>query len=711
MRRHRRFGVPLVSTTPDRLRRKTQATRRGRRRLLESIAHRVAKGRKANSNARDKPLGDAVGFYLRQHHGLVHRHVETFTLQPELIAEWQLTIEFELPANPKACLRGSGKKSSFLFPLAFLSEPDLPSGLKVEENGNEVPRATPAECNRISVVAVANAIGHLAASVEPRVDLRDDELQEILKPIVSSRALDASMALQALFSAVRQDGDSNEPATTSLGIAWDAAGLTSVLKMLVEHSILWVPIDGEPGERRVMTISRRIPLKRRTLLRWSIGELGPARLDPLRKALRKRSTGPNAESSIRIGNKVFGRRSRRFSFGTLRERLIQPLGLMPIEFECPTIYAKRALSYEFQVYMPDDLSTRALRLLRYDPLAARDSETSPMVETTVDLDDTASTVVVSPRIASYHRYGGQSVDDLVLRIIAGVSAGAVPIFWWLASATAASLLWAFVAAGPEGVSNPAQPTIIVGVFSFITALVVKGSPDHQGFIGARLLLLSSGLSLLVAALVVGGARPFALNLPWLLGACATAATAAAVLLAASWALSTDAVWGILRNVEKGRVQTFAPLGAILAAALPIAAIHFLDVDELTRGIVGIYLLPLASWMLVLANSGRGSGHVKAPRYTSVSLFIAAVASLTLACIELQGVLSDTSVPADSAELYVLLILLLAPVFGLQLQRVAWLYRRKVNELIVSPHEGREMIAGRRVSLLTELLGPTRRDGA
>lgn len=666
--------------------------------LLESLTHRVAKMRRTNSYARNGPPGDAVGFYLRQRHGLVHRHVETLTLQPELIVEWRLTVEFELPLNPKARLGGIGKKSSFLFPLAFLSEADLPSGLKVEEDGNEVPRATPAECDQISVVAAANALGHLAASGEPHVYLLDDELQEILKPIVSGRALVASMALQKLFS----EAD-------SLEIAWEAAGLTEVLKMLVEHAILWIPIQGEPGERRVMTISRRIPLRRRALLRWSVGELGPANLNPLHKALRKRPTDPQTELGIRIGNKVFGRRSRRVSFGALRERLIQPLGLMPIEFECPTIYAKRALSYEFQVHFPDDLSARALRVLCHDQLATRDSATSP---TTGSSSESADTVVVLPRTASYHRYGAQSSNGLVLRVVAGVSAGAVPIFWWLASATAASLLWAFVAAGPDAARNPAQPAIIVGVFSFVTSLVVKGSPAHQRFIGARLLLMSSGLSLLVAALAMGGARPFGLDLPWMLGACAMAATTATVLLAASWALSADAVWGILRSVEKGRTQAHAPLlAAILAAALPIGAVHYLDIDDFTRGVVGIYLLSLSSLLLVLANTGWGKGHVGAPSGISGSLFITALVSLGLACIEIQGMLSYTSVPVESAELYALLVLLLVPVISLLLRPVAWLFRRKADELILSPHEGQEMIAGRQMGPLAELLRLTRRDEA
>jgi hypothetical protein len=663
--------------------------------LFESIAHRVAKGRKENSPARNQPPGDAVGFYLRQQHGLVHRHVEAFTLQPEPIAEWRLIVEFELPMDPKACLGGNGKKSSFLFPLAFLSEADLPSGLKVEEDGSEVPRVAPAECDQISVVAVANAIGHLAASGEPRVHLRDDELQEILKPVVSGRALEASMVVQKLFS----EAD-------SLKVAWDAAGLTEVLKMLVEHAILWIPIQGEPGERRVMTISRRIPLRRRALLRWSVGELGAANINPLHKALRKRSTDPQTELGIRIGNRVFGRRSRRVSFGALRERLIQPLGLMPIEFECPTIYAKHALSYECQVYFPDDLSARALRILYYDQLTTGHSASPPP---TGNSSESVDTVVVSPRIASYHRYGGHFTNDLVLRVVAGVSAGAVPIFWWLASATAASLLWAFVAAGPDAARNPAQPTIIVGVFSFVTSLVVKGSPAHQRFIGARLLLMSSGLSLLVAALVMGGARPFGLDLPWLLGACAMAATAAAVLLAASWALSADAVWRILRSIEKGRTQAFAPLAAIFAAALPIAAIHYLDTDEFTRGVIAIYLLSLSSLMLVLANGGRGKGQLEASYGLSASLFITALVSLAMGCIELQVTLSHTIMPVNSFELYALLILFLVPATRLSLHRVAWLYRRKADEIIVSPHEGREMIAGRRVGPLAELLRLSRRD--
>lgn len=663
--------------------------------LLESIAHRLARGRRTSSHASGKPPGEAVGFYLRQRHGLVRRHVEIFTLQPEFVAEWQLTIEFELPTNPKACLRGSGKSSSFLFPLAFLSETDLPSGLKVEEDGSEVPRATPTECNNISVVALANAMGYLGASVEPRVDLREDDLREILRPIVSGSAFEASMTLQEVLSALNQDDEANGFATSPLRVAWDATGLTSVLEALVEHSILWVPLQGEPGERRVMTISRRLPFRRRTLLRWNVGELRPARLGPLRRVLRKRSV--DAKSSIRIGGSVFGRRGTRFSLGTLRERLVQPLGLMPIEFECPTIHANRAITYEAQIRPPDDLSTRALRIVNENPLAE-----SPAAETTASADEAAS-AVVSPQVASYHRYGSQTVGGLVLRIVAGVRAGTVPIFWWLASATAAGLLWALAAVDPETARNPAQPTIIVGVFSFITALVVKGSPDHQRFLGARLLLLSSGLSLLVAALVVGGARPFGLDSPPLLGGCAAAATAAAVLLATSWALSTDAAWEIIRGIERSGTQTIVSLGAILAAALPIASLLYLDLDEFTRGLVGIFLLLPASSMLILASCERGSERMKALHYTSTVLFISALTSLTLACIELQSVLSHTSVPLDSAESFALVVLLLLPVLGLPLQLLCRPFSLRVDGLLVSPHEGREMVAGRRIGLLTNLL--------
>src|SRR6187397_2269020 len=110
----------------------------------------------------------SCGYYLRQRHGLIHRHTEIVGLQPDHTARWELRIDFELPTDEEARWPNGDGTDTFLFPLVFMKKASSRTGFEIrDEAGDLLTIPVRRECDRISSFAAAHASESMHASIGP----------------------------------------------------------------------------------------------------------------------------------------------------------------------------------------------------------------------------------------------------------------------------------------------------------------------------------------------------------------------------------------------------------------------------------------------------------------------------------------------------------------------------------------------------------------
>jgi hypothetical protein len=643
------------------------------------------------------------GYYLRQPHNLIRRHSESLNVNPDHTAEWRLKIDFELPTEPIANW-GTTDAGLFLFPIVYLRKTDARTCFEIrDENGSTLVPPIRTECDRISAAAAASAVNSLAPSGEKELPL--SELEEVLHEIPSQLPVPASIALRELRIQVGMEDESGKALSSEVGDAWREAGLEEVLNMLVEHSLVWLPIRGRPGERRSIELCQQISLERRALLRWAIGSPKPPKhwwQFFKRSRMKKLRTGDPADLKdllLLVGKTRYCRRARRVSFSALGERIAQPLAWMPFEFEFPTIYTKRCASYHLEVVCPQGRSPRDLRPAKGTPLA----EPSGTVKAE---EPPEGRTTLTSKIAHHYMPGNADRDDIWFRVTIGVGDGAFPGLWFLTAAITAGLLWALAGTDPDLTESNAQivAAVLLIAPALIAALAVGSNeiPLTRLMGGARVLLMVTGLSAVAAAAILALAEPLQIerSSAWMI--CAIAATAAAVPLAASWLLSSPLVWGWLMYLSSPLSQKRSLRIGIGLALIPIAVLLAIrDQPAVTiRILIAVYLLVLAIAMSVVASNRAATKIGQTRRYVAVSFLGAAIACLALACVELGTAIADPQHIKDGKEvgtsLFVFgigaLILLRSPLFG---ERVSWVTKRfapKEDEVHVSPRDGRALLA-------------------
>lgn len=666
-------------------------------------------------------------FYFRQPHGLVRRHTETLAIHPDHTADWRLRVDFELPTDDVAYWEDGDDRPLFLFPLVYLRKSDARTGFELhdEEGGVLVPPIRE-ECDRISTSAAAHAVRALRPKGWDAPPL--EALERRLYGIPAGNPLEASLDLSALRRAIGLEDEAGRPTESRIGDIWERAGLEEILHMLVEHTLVWISLRGRPGERRSIEVSQRISLERQPFIRSIFGCVKqPKRkwLHPLktRSARRLAKIGPDdaGNSLLMVGDQRYCIRGRRVSFSALGERIGQPLAWMPFEFEFPTIYTKRCTSYHLEVVCPQGRSPRDLQPALGTPLAEPPKDTAEEEvknerETDAEGDGEPRTSY-GTRSAHHYRRRSKFTEDIWFRVSIGVGDGAFPGLWFLAAAITAVLLWIFAGSDPpiEGSQKEIAAGILLVVPALIAALAIGGHdvPVTQLMGGARVLLMVTGLSAVVAASVLAGARPFGFNPSWCWALCAVAATTVAVPLGASWLLSSPIVWSWLKRLSSPDSQKeYVLVGVILAAPPVIVLILLRNADApVGRSAIAVYLLALAVAMSVVANNRAATKVGESRRYIAVSFLGAAIACLALACLELIVVVEAGSEKNQhgiqikggsrlGTNPFVLaglgLMLFRAPIFG---KRLSWLTRRflpEEDEVHVSPDVGRALMAGEAV---------------
>jgi hypothetical protein len=650
-------------------------------------------------------------FYLAKPHRLIKRHVESIDIEPDNSAKWKLRIDFELPTHSEAFVGelDENGKCHFLFPLAYLPKGETRADFEVRDEQNmalTVPIRK--ECDRISSTAAAEAAISLHAKEGlPPAPFSVPELARVLRPIAANKPLDASMALEELLRQMglagrREDNGVETPGPT--GEAWKNAGLTDSLQMLVEHSLIWVPIYGRPGERRSIVITRRIELVRRAFVRWVFCDLSSLKCHWRHPFRSRRLRSPR--SILEVGDKKYCRRARRFSFSALAERLGQPFGWTPCEFEFPTIYAKRCASYHFEVRCPPGRTPRDLRPAKGSPLA------EPGEEVTVSRGRKGERgrTMLTTRIAQHDRPGG-NLARIWFRLSLGIGDGSFPMLWFLTGMITAAMLWALADKDPTelGGSSAQIATAILLVVPALAAAFSVGVHSEalisRWMGGARLLLLVTGLSAAAAAAVMAGERPFDLKADWDWTICAIVATVATVPLGTSWLLSSRFFWTQMKKLRSWRLQRRALTGCAVLAAAGILALVFFEDSPLWATVIAVYLLLLAVLVNALANNRAAMPIGESRRNVVFSSLIIGLTCIALACIELRSAIDPGPGPEAIVELGALALIALSLWTGRGLKStISPLTKVKPKELHVSPQMGKAMLAREAVDAVIVLIG-------
>jgi hypothetical protein len=635
----------------------------------------------------------AGGFYIGHAHGLIHRHIERISIGEGHDARWNLTVDLELPSDPDAHCGVHEGKCLFLFPLVFLKKAEGRTGFGVrDESGSELPLPTRTTCDWMSAAASTHAakriVKKLRASAREAGKRRPSQLpleslDYVLHCVAQQRPYDAAVILNELLHSV-------DPAVRD---AWKEEGLTSDLKMLVEHWLLWLPVRGLPGERRQLVVGQDVELLPRPFFRVRVGEV-------------KKPAGKEREGArLDTGKVTYGKIGRRVDFSVLGERLASPLAWMPIDFDFPTIYTRRCSSYHFELVCPKGLSPRGIKL-------ATDRHGLDGAVPELDGGETLGT-----KAGRVYLPGGRSIGDLTVRATVGIGKGAFPILWLLMGAITSIMLWSLVAAHPLDLiveESHSKNEILGGILLAVPALLGAVALGFEGSLtrligGARLLLVATGLAAAAAAAVLIGEEPLKLEFVTQWAICASIATAATVPLATSWLLSLPLVWRQLQKLKEIRTQ-YRWFGAIVAAAIGmVLTLYLVENTPLLQGILAVGLLLMTVPLSLLASNRLPVPIVTNRRFLSLGTIFAAFVCLILGCLELHTALLHGDNDHRVAEVVSIGLLLFSLLVGRILSFFTSFFAEKKGEVHVASNEAEQLLTGKRIRELIQLRPPDEPD--
>lgn len=658
----------------------------------------AAAGKRTSAAISDKSARKGA-CYLGNGRQQIHRHTESIDINADQTACWRLRIDLELPTDHEAQCGTHNDEVLYLFPLLFLRKSVGRTGFKAtDEQGADIPLPNRGTSDRVSALAAATLASRLLKKAEgengrslPSLSRKHSEhVEHIFESICVWRAYDSSVILNHLQKNLDPD----------VLRVWFEAGLMAELEMLVDHSLVWVPLRGLPGERRAIEVSSDTELLRRPLRRWHFGELErprPRRFGRLPRIhwLRARRWADRSQV-LNTGKARYGRLASRISLSVLGERFAKPLGWLPIAFDFPTIYTRRCRSYHFEMNCPRGLSPRELRVA-------------------VDLEGEAENVsgrtTILKRAAHVYLPRLSRRGDVVIRATVGIGPDVFPFLWLMMGAITTAMLWALVGFNPNWLvagDSKSHNEIAAAVLLLVPALlgVVIASRDEDAvsslISGARILVLIAGLSCAAATAVLIKVEPFSTKPQATWAVCAAIATAATVPMATSWLRSMPTVWGGL-GMLKTVGRQYVALGVQVGLAFLIAVL--LEGGKggtASRAGLAVCLLILSVTLTLLATSRLPIQKETSRRFVSVGAMIAAVACLVLGCVELQWIFAPNArwqIDVESVQKW---IILLAPATGILLWAITRIFGAGKDELSISPQVGKELIAGERIRELRRL---------
>ncbi len=643
------------------------------------------------SAAIDDRSAKIASYFIGHRHELIHRHTESIDLSVDQTARWRLKIDFELPTARRAQRGRHDGEAMFLFPLLFLRKAEGRTGFEAhDERGAGIPLPNRSTSDRVSALAAARAASRLLDEARSKGDssiprLPAESLEYVFLCIARWRAYDASVILNHLLKKL-------DPQIVEV---WDEAGLTEDLEMMVDHSLVWVPLRGLPGERRSIDVGHDVELRRRPLLRWHFGELRPPRFPRLR--WRRARQRKDRRQVLDTGGARYGRTAWRISFSVLGERLAQPLAWMPIEFDFPTIYTRRCSSYHFEMNCPRGLSPRGVKV-------GLDREDDPK--------EVTGRTTIGTRAAHVYLPGGRWIGDATFRATVGIGNGVLPVFWVPLGVITTAMLWALVAFNPNWLiagdtknHNEIAAAVLLIVPALLGALAVGATDDDpvsslMG--GVRLLLLVTGLCCVAATAVLIKVDPFSSRPQATWAVCAAIATAATIPMATSWLLGQGFVWRGLKVLNSVWRQYAALLVQVVLGLVVLYLLSVTGDRTALRAALASCLLLLTVTLILLASNRLAVQLETSRRFVSVGAILVAAVYLALGCVELQSAFAPHAHWHVDAETVGRFTIVIASISGLLLWLITQIFGPREEELSIAPQVGRALIAGERIRELRRL---------
>ena len=464
-----------------RLTRAVESVRGTVAREAQALVARVRDAELAADERRSWPLAEAgeVGaFYLSRRHGLIRRHTEQIDLDADLSARWSLRVDLRLPDEPTARW---GKRSPdlpwFLFPVAFVAKPVARVDLKVEDEvGQALPLLTAAENDEVTLSAVYTALGDMLERRGPTPEFAfTEDLIGTLTTLVSAQASRASLALGRIESAFEQIDEDDE----------HARAFNETLRLLMQHRVIWTPLQGSFGQRRTVVVSHVIETEPKSI----------------RQVAVRRRTGIPDRADVPAWEK---RRLPSVSLKALVERVGEPMGWLPLEPIHPTNFARRCSSYHFLLRTPVGLRCHGIRTGVISGGGA------------IEEAPGRTRQVLTSRSAEIHMPAAPIDADLSLRPTLVVSNGILPALWVLASVLTTALIWLFAFIDPPltNIGRQIEAAVLLVVPALLSAMVLGAEgrvsvPSLLG--GARLLVLATALAAVAATGVLVGGTPFGMD--------------------------------------------------------------------------------------------------------------------------------------------------------------------------------------------------------
>ncbi len=527
-----------------------------------------------------KEFGRLGAHYLLFEPSWVRRHVETISLKNLQSARRRITIDVLLPREPECVALHDGERSLYFMPVTILAKQPITSYIDfVDEADRSLPLLTRGENATVSLAAVIEA-GRRLSGEEPSRPLR-----RAWAEVVRRDGLEAALALLVADDLLtRRHPDVKEKPR----YAW----FMQALRDLAANSLVWLPLRGHGGERRIVK------------LRYD-ATAGPLKLRP------QRDTTIYVEAVLEDGlTHEFeltepGDWDPRTTLGRVANRIGNTLGLTAMSVGLTTPYIRGSNSYHLQVEAP--LGLEIQRLSPFTRLRRRGSRQAP------------SQALVENDGDSAHLYmSGAEVSEMQPAVIdLHVGRRGFLSLSTLSGLLIVAMLWAYDIAAPINLAN-SHPEVAAAVLLVVPVLLLAFAvrlSEHpyatRMLLGVRVFMLTLGLLAVADAAAIVGVKPLGWGIHHTWFVYAVAGSIVSGVLVLGWLLAlrtTKRVWDRLNSTWESRASYMfccAAAGALTCIALGVGDLDAETATSIPELGVGLPLaLVLLCWTLVSAPASR-----------------------------------------------------------------------------------------------------------
>ena len=481
----------------------------------------------------------------------IRRNVETIEVKSATWARRRLTADVQLPRERELGEEGPDGQCIFWVPVTSLSKYPPRSNIDLRGEGGEVvPLLTKEENAAISSAALLSGAEQLLGHPPEGV------LRDVLLTVAYPHGLGGDISYLLAK-------DELEKAEVDLESRHGRA-FVEALRVLAGNSLIWVPILGEPSERRVIKLHYDIELERPKLRREK-----PGNLQYLVYANQSKTV-------VQLDLQVRGDGNPYSPVRRLASRIALALGIGTIDLGIETPYFSASDSYHLQAESPPGVEIRDVSVLS---LFQEGAKVEPFVES-----HGIHVYATDAKLAD----GNVSLVNVPLR--AG-RRGFMNTAWISAMVTVV-LLWVVAIAGRIASPEATAAVLLFGP-ALLAALAVRPG-EHpiatKLLSGITALVAFNGLLAVAAAAAVAGIKPHDMGRDTLWTLYAVMSSLIACLVTLAWVFSWD---------TSARLTKEARALILRDHYFQIACLCFLALSAVTltvaSGLGGIHL-PISDWI-------------------------------------------------------------------------------------------------------------------